>query len=277
MIDASHALPISRQARELGISRGSVYYRARPATCADLVLMRRIDELHLAYPFAGSRMLRDLLAGDGIKVGRLHVATLMKRMAIEAIYRRPNTSKPAPGHRIYPYLLRKLPVTRPNHVWAMDITYIPMARGFVYLAAVVDWFSRKVLAWRVSITLDAAFCIEAVEEALSRHGAPEIFNTDQGSQFTSTDFTGLLLRNGIRISMDGKGAWRDNVFVERLWRTIKYEEVYLRAYANVPEARASIGRYIDGFYNIRRPHSSLDRRTPDEAYFTSQQPIPVAA
>jgi putative transposase len=277
MIDASHDLPIVRQARELGISRGSVCYRPRPATCADLTLMRRIDELHLEYPFAGSRMLRDLLAGDGIKVGRLHVGTLMKRMAIEAIYRRPNTSQPAAGHRIYPYLLRKLPITRPNHVWAMDITYIPMARGFVYLAAVIDWFSRKVLAWRLSITLDAAFCIEAVEEALSRHGAPEIFNTDQGSQFTSTDFTGLLLKNGIKISMDGKGAWRDNVFVERLWRSIKYEEVYLRAYANVPEARASIGRYIDGFYNVRRPHSSLDRRTPDEAYFTAQQPIPVAA
>jgi putative transposase len=277
MIDASHDLPISRQARELGISRGSVYYRPRPATCTDLALMRRIDELHLEYPFAGSRMLRDLLASDGIKVGRLHVGTLMKRMAIEAIYRRPNTSKPAAGHRIYPYLLRKLPVTRPNHVWAMDITYIPMARGFVYLAAVIDWFSRKVLAWRLSITLDAAFCIEAVEEALSRHGTPEIFNTDQGSQFTSIDFTSLLLKNGIKISMDGKGAWRDNVFVERLWRSIKYEEVYLRAYANVPEARASIGRYIDGFYNVRRPHSSLDRRTPDEAYFTAQQPIPVAA
>ncbi len=277
MIDANHALPISRQARALGISRGSVYYRPRPASCADLVLMRRIDELHLEYPFAGSRMLRDLLAGEGIKVGRLHVGTLMKRMAIAAIYRRPNTSKPAPGHRIYPYLLRKLPVTRPNHVWAMDITYIPMARGFVYLAAVVDWFSRKVLAWRLSISLDAAFCIEAVEDALSRHGAPEIFNTDQGSQFTSTDFTGLLIKNGIKISMDGKGAWRDNVFVERLWRTIKYEEVYLRAYADVPEARASIGRYIDGFYNVRRPHSSLDRKTPDEAYFTLRQPIPVAA
>jgi putative transposase len=199
MIDASHDLPIARQARELGISRGSVYYRPRPVSCADLVLMRRIDELHLEYPFAGSRMLRDLLAGEGIKVGRLHVGTLMKRMAIEAIYRRPSTSKPAPGHRIYPYLLRKLPVTRPNHVWAMDITYIPMARGFVYLAAVIDWFSRKVLAWRVSITLDAAFCIEAVEEALSRHGTPEIFNTDQGSQFTSTDFTGLLRKNGIKI------------------------------------------------------------------------------
>ena len=198
-------------------------------------------------------------------------------MGIEAIYRRPNTSKPAPGHMIFPYLLRKLPVTRPNQVWAMDITYIPMARGFVYLAAVVDWFSRKVLAWKLSITLETEFCLEAVEEALARYGKPEIFNTDQGSQFTSIAFTGLLFKNEIKISMDGKGAWRDNIFVERLWRTIKYEEVYLRAYANVPEARASIGRYIDGFYNARRPHSSLDRRTPDEAYFTALQPIAVAA
>jgi putative transposase len=191
----------------------------------------------------------------------------MKRMGIEALYRKPSTSKPAPGHLIYPYLLRKLSVTRPNQVWAMDITYIPMARGFVYLAAVVDWFSRKVLAWRLSITLEATFCIEAVEEALARYGRPEIFNTDQGSQFTSQDFTGVLLKNEIAISMDGKGAWRDNVFVERLWRSIKYEEVYLRAYDSVSEARISIGRYLT-FYNGQRPHSSLDRKTPDQAYFS---------
>ena len=200
----------------------------------------------------------------------------MKRMGIEALYRRPNTSKPEPGHKIYPYLLRKLPVTHSNHVWAMDITYIPMARGFVYLAAVVDWFSRKVLAWRLSITMDADFCIEAVEEALARYGKPEIFNTDQGSQFTSIDFTGLLLKHGIKISMDGKGAWRDNVFVERAWKSVKYEEVYLKAYASVPEARASIGKYLD-FYNGRRPHQSLGRLTPDQAYFNALQPIPVAA
>jgi putative transposase len=199
----------------------------------------------------------------------------MKRMGIEAIYRKPNTSKPAPGHKIYPYLLRKLPVTRPNQVWAMDITYIPMARGFVYLAAVVDWFSRRVLAWRLSITLEAAFCIESLEEALARYGGPEIFNTDQGSQFTSHDFTKVLLKNEIAISMDGKGAWRDNVFVERLWRSIKYEEVYLRAYDSVSEARISIGRYLT-FYNGRRPHSSLDRKTPDQAYFT-QPPLSAAA
>jgi putative transposase len=235
--------------------------------------MRRMDELHLDYPFAGSRMLRDLLVTEGFTVGRLHVATLMKRMGIEALYRKPNTSKPAPGHQIYPYLLRKLPITRPNQVWAMDITYIPMARGFVYLAAVVDWFSRRVLAWRVSITLEAAFCIEAVEEALAHYGRPEIFNTDQGSQFTSHDFTSVLLKNKIAISMDGKGAWRDNVFVERLWRSLKYEEVYLRAYDSVAEARTSIGRYL-AFYNGRRPHSSLDRRTPDQAYFT---PLPQLA
>jgi putative transposase len=211
-------------------------------------------------------MLRDLLRGEGIAIGRARVVTMMKRMGIEAIYRRPNTSKPAPGHKIYPYLLRGLTVARANQVWAMDITYIPMARGFVYLAAVVDWFSRRVLSWRVSITMEVAFCLEAVAEALARHGRPEMFNTDQGSQFTSADFTGLLLDNAIAISMDGKGSWRDNVFVERLWRSIKYEEVYLRAYDSVGAARASIGRYLD-FYNRKRPHSSLDARTPDRAYF----------
>jgi len=277
MIDRTDDLPVSRQAKALGISRGSVYYLPRPVSAEDLGVMRRIDKLHLEFPFAGSRMLQGFLVREGYRIGRRHVATLMKRMGIEALYRRPNTSKPAPGHTIFPYLLRKLPVTRPNQVWATDITYIPMARGFVYLAAVVDWFSRKVLSWRLSITLEVAFCIEAVEEAMARYGKPEIFNSDQGSQFTSAAFTGLLMKNQIKISMDGKGAWRDNVFVERLWRTIKYEEVYLRAYPNVPEARASIGRYIDGFYNVRRPHSSLDRQTPDEAYFNALQPIPVAA
>jgi putative transposase len=244
MIDRSHDLPITLQAKELGISRGSIYYRPRQVCDADLALMRRIDELHLELPFAGSRMLRDLLAGEDIEVGRLHVATLMKRMGIEALYRKPNTSKRAPGHKIYPYLLRKLPITKPNQVWAMDITYIPMARGFVYLAAVVDWFSRRVLAWRLSITMHADFCIEAREEALASFDKPEIFNTDQGSQFTSTDFTKVLLAKKIQISMDGKGAWRDNVFVERLWKSIKYEEVYLRAYDTVSEARASIGRNL---------------------------------
>jgi len=276
MIDADHRLSISRQARVLAISRGSVYYRPRPASDADLALMRRIDRLHVDYPFAGSRMLQGLLTAEGYRVGRLHVRGLMKRMGIEAIYRRPNTSKPAPGHKIYPYLLRKLAITRPNQVWAMDITYVPMARGFVYLAAVVDWFSRKVLAWRLSITLATDFCIEALEEALGRHAKPEIFNTDQGCQFTSIDFTRVLKDAGVAISMDGKGAWRDNVFVERLWRTVKYEEVYLRAYASVPEARASIERYLT-FYNTIRPHSSLDGKTPDQAHFNPLQPIPAAA
>ena len=276
MINRQHDLPVTKQAMALGISRGSVYYLPRAVSTADLALMRRIDALHLEYPFAGSRMLQGLLVAEGCSVGRLHTATLMKRMGIEALYRKPNTSKPEPGHKIYPYLLRKLPVTRANQVWAMDITYIPMARGFVYLTAVVDWFSRKVLSWRLSITMDVGFCVEAVEDALARYGKPEIFNTDQGSQFTSTAFTGLLIKNGIQISMDGKGAWRDNVFVERIWKSVKYEEVYLKAYANVPEARSSLGKYL-AFYNAIRPHQSLGRQTPDQAYFKSLQPIPVAA
>lgn len=276
MIDRKHKLSLTCQAQALGISRGSVYYHPRPVSVADLALMRRIDELHLDYPFAGSRMLKGLLVGERYKTGRLHVRTLMKRMGIEAIYRRPNTSKPAPGHKIYPYLLRNLSVIRPNQVWAMDITYIPMARGFVYLAAVVDWFTRRVLAWRLSITLEVDFCIEAVEEALARYGKPDIFNTDQGSQFTSIDFIKMLKDSDIAISMDGKGAWRDNVFVERLWRTIKYEEVYLHAYQDVPQARKAIGKYLT-FYNSKRPHSSLDGQTPDQVYFNPPRPIPVAA
>jgi len=271
MIDRDHGLAITKQAEALNISRGSVYYLPRPVSAADLALMRRIDELHLEFPFAGSRMLRDLLAAEGSRSGRRHVATLMKRMGIEALYRRPRTTKPEPGHKIYPYLLRGVAVTRPNQVWAMDITYIPMARGFVYLAVVLDWFSRRVLSWRVSITMEAAFCVETLEEALAKHGKPEIFNTDQGSQFTGMAFTSVLIKNGIAISMDGKGAWRDNVFVERLWRSVKYEEVYLRAYDSVSEARMSIGRYL-GFYNCRRPHSSLDAATPDQAYFN---PLPL--
>jgi putative transposase len=265
MIDRGNFLPLTRQASLLRLSRSSVYYLPRPVPPARLAIMRRIDELHLEYPFAGSRMLRDLLRREGITIGRLAVATLMRRMSIEALYRRPNTSKPAPGHKIYPYLLRNLVVDRPNQVWAMDITYIPMARGFVYLAAVVDWFSRRVLAWKLSITLETEFCIDAVREALARHGKPAIFNTDQGSQFTSVAFTGLLQEQKIAISMDGRGAWRDNVFVERLWRTVKYEEVYLRAYDTVSDARASLGRYLD-FYNSLRPHSSLGARTPEQAY-----------
>jgi len=227
------------------------------------------------YPFAGSRMLRDLLRGEGVVIGREHVTTMMRLMRIEALYRRPNTSKPAVGHKIYPYLLRGLAVDRPNQVWATDITYIPMARGFVYLTAVVDWFSRRVLAWRLSITMEVEFCVGAVEEALAKYGAPEIFNSDQGSQFTSDAFTGLLMKNGIAISMDGRAAWRDNVFVERIWRSMKYEEVYLHAYDSVAEARSSLDRYFT-FHNSRRPHSSLGARTPDSAYF-AQPPLPAVA
>jgi putative transposase len=271
MIDREHGLPLTKQAKTLNISRRSLYYVPELVCPADLALMRQMDKLHLEFPFAGSRMLRDLLAADGSKVGRRHVTTLMRKMGIEAVYRRPNTSKPAPGHKIFPYLLRGLTIGRPNQVWATDITYIPMARGFVYLCAVMDWFARRILAWRLSNTMEAEFCVEVLEDALAKHGRPEIFNSDQGSQFSGTAFTGVLIKNEIAISMDGKGAWRDNVFVERFWRSIKYEEVYLRAYEDVPEARQSIGRYLD-FYNGRRPHTALDRRTPDQAYFN---PLPL--
>jgi putative transposase len=275
MIAPEHKLSIVRQAELLDVSRSSAYYRPEPPSEAELWLMRKLDELHLEYPFAGSRMLRDLLAQYGLIAGRRHVRTLMRRMGIDALYRRPNTSRPAPGHKVYPYLLRGLAITRPNQVWAMDITYIPMARGFVYLAAVVDWFSRRVLSWRLSVTMDVSFCLEALEEALLKNGKPEIFNTDQGSQFTSEAFTSRLKEAGIRISMDGRGRWCDNVFVERVWRSIKYEEVYLHAYRSVSEARASLGRYID-FYNGRRPHSSLMAQTPDQVY-SKLLPEPSAA
>ena len=275
MIDRSHPLPITRQAEALGMARSTVYAVPRPVSDRDLDLMQRIDRLHLEMPYAGSRMLRDLLDQDGIKVGRKHVATLMKRMSIEALYRKPRTTKKHPQHRVYPYLLRGLVIDRPNQVFAMDITYIPMARGFVYLVAVMDWYSRKVLSWRVSITMDVHFCLEALEEAIDVHGASEIVNTDQGSQFTSQAFTGLLKKHGIRISMDGKGAWRDNVFIERLWRSVKYEEVYLHAYDTVSDSRAGIGKYFN-LYNRRRPHSSLKRKTPDQVYY-SQQLLTLAA
>src|SRR3974390_1876063 len=273
MIDREHDLPVTRPAERLCVSRSSVYYLPRAVPEADLAIMRRLDRLHLEFPFAGSRMLRGLLAFEGCQIGRRHVKTLMRRMGIEALYRHPRTSKPEPGHKVYPYLLRGVEIARPNQVWAMDITYIPMERGFVYLAVVLDWFSRRVLSWRVSITMEAAFCVETLEDALAPPGQPEIFNTDQGSQFTGVAFTGALSQNGIAISMDGKGAWRDNVFVERLWGSVKYEEGYLKAYDSVSEARASIGCYLD-FYNSRRPHSSLDGITPDQAYFT---PLPLRA
>lgn len=266
MIDRNHKLSLVQQAEVLAISRSSVYYQPRLISEANLALMRLIDKLHLDYPFAGSRMLRDLLNLRGIKVGRRRVGRLMRLMGIEALYRKPNTSRKHPEHKVYPYLLRHLSVERPNQVWAMDITYIPMARGFVYLAAVIDWYSRKVLSWRVSITMDVQFCLDTVQEAIDHHGTPDIFNTDQGSQFTSLAFTRLLKDNDIQISMDGKGCWRDNVFVERLWRSVKYEEVYLRAYESVSDARSFIGRYLD-FFNTGRPHSRLDRMTPDSVYY----------
>jgi putative transposase len=283
MIDRGHALSVTKQAEIVGIARSTVYYLPRPVSAEDLALMKQIDALHTEHPFAGSRMLRDLLAapnseGGGSKIGRRRVKSLMRRMGIEALYRRPRTTKPEPGHKIFPYLLRGVAVTKPNEVWAMDITYIPMAKGFVYLAAVIDWFSRRVLAWRVSITMEASFCVAALEKALATHCKPAIFNTDQGSQFTCPAFIDVLTKRDIKISMDGKGAWRDNVFVERLWRSVKYEEVYLRAYDSVSEARERLGRYLD-WYNRRRPHSSLDGRTPDQAYYanTSQPPIRLAA
>ena len=275
MIDRDHELPIKRQAELMGISRGNVYYLPRAVSEADQRLMRRIDELHLEHPFAGARMLRDMLNREGLAVGRKHVATLMARMSIEALYRKPNTSKKHPGHTVYPYLLRGMKIERANQVWATDITYIPMAQGWVYLCAVVDWASRRVLAHRISISMDTSFCLEALEEAFAKYGQPEIFNTDQGSQFTSAAFTDALNERGIAISMDGRGSWRDNVFVERLWKSVKYEEVYLRAYASVSEAKAGLARYF-AFYNTRRPHSSLDRLTPDQFYFNSL-PQPKAA
>ena len=271
MIDRTHGLSLTQQADALDISRGSLYYVPEIISTEDLALMRRMDELHLDFPFAGSRMLRDLLAAEGSAVGRRHVTTLMRRMGIEAIYCKPNTSKGAAGHKIYPYLLRKLVIDRPNQVWATDITYIPMARGFAYLAVIMDWYARRILSWRLSITMEVDFCIEALEEALAKNRKPEIFNSDQGAQFTGIEFTGVLMREKIAISMDGKGAWRDNVFVERFWRSTKYEEVYLKAYDDIPDARRSLGCYID-FYNGRRPHTALDRRTPDQAYFN---PLPL--
>jgi len=275
MINREHRLPVTRQAELLGLSRASVYYQPVPVAAADLALMRRIDELHLELPFAGSRMLRDLLVLEGQVIGRRHVATLMRRMGIEAIYRRANTSRRHPAHPVFPYLLRGLSIDRPNQVWAADITYIPMAQGFVYLVAVLDWATRRVLSWRVSNSLTTDFCLEVVEDASAKHGVPELFNTDQGSQFSSSAFVGLLQQHGIRQSMDGKGCWRDNVIVERFWKSIKYEEVYLHAYDSVSAAKAGIERYIR-FYNSRRPHQALDRRTPDTVYCTSL-PLAVAA
>jgi putative transposase len=265
MIDRTHTLPVARHCQLLKLARSTAYYQPRSVSDTALALMRRIDELHLQYPFAGARMLRDILRREGHGVGRRHVATLMRRMGITAIYRMPRTSQRHPAHRIYPYLLRQLTITRPNHVWAADITYLPMRRGFVYLCAIMDWASRRVLAWRLSNTLTTDFCVEAVQEALTRYGCPEIFNTDQGCQFTSQEFTGLLQAHGIQISMDGTGQWRDNVFVERLWRSLKYEEVYLHAYETIREAQQGVTRYLT-FYNQVRPHRALEGHTPEDMY-----------
>jgi putative transposase len=275
MIDRMHDLPVVRQAELLELSRSSVYYEPQPMSESDLRLMRRIDELHLEHPFAGARMLRDMLRLEHVEVGRKRIVTLMKKMGVEALYRKANTSRRNQAHRIYPYLLRHLTIDRPNQVWAMDTTYLPMQRGFVYLTAVLDWATRRVLAWRLSNTLTADPCVEALEEAIRKYGAPEIMNTDQGSQFTSAAFISVLVQNNIQISMDGKGCWRDNVFVERLWKSVKYEEVYLHGYETVSSARLALARYFD-FYNRRRPHSMLDGKTPDMAYF-NQPPLAAAA
>ena len=276
MIDRTHGLSLTRQAAALGISRGAVYYAPAPPSVSDLALMRRIDAVHLEMPWFGARGLRRVLKAEFPGVGRRHIGTLMRQMGIAATCPQPGTSRRHRAHPVYPYLLRHRPITRPNEVWAMDITYIPMARGFVYLAAVMDWASRRVLSWRLSITLDSTFCLAAVDEAIARYGRPEIFNTDQGAQFTSAAFTDFLRDHGIRISMDGQGCWRDNIFVERLWRTLKYEEVYLHAYDSVSAATGGIGRYLT-LYNTRRPHSSLADRTPDEAYFHPWSHLAIAA
>lgn len=276
MIDPEHQLSLTRQSALLDLSRSSLYYKAVPVSEEDLQLMRLIDELHMKHPYMGSRSIRDQLQDKGHQIGRQHVSTLMKKMGIAAMYRKPRLSKPHPDHKVYPYLLRGLEITRANHVWAADITYLPMARGFCYLVAIMDWASRKVLAWRLSNTLDASFCVEALKEALARYGTPEIFNTDQGSQFTSDDFTGVLKEHSIKISMDGKGRWMDNVFIERLWWSVKYQDVYLKAYSSIAEARQGLRAYFD-FYNNQRRHQSLDRRTPDDVYWSTLPQMQVAA
>ena len=266
MIASSQTLSIVRQCQLLDIARSTVYYRPVATNDVDDELMKRIDAAHLAWPFLGSRRIGDALADQGLMVNRKRVQRLMRIMGLTALYPKPRTTQPAPGHRIYPYLLRDMTVDRPNQVWCADITYLPMARGFLYLVAVMDWYSRKVLSWRVSNTMDDDFCVEALEAAIADYGAPEIFNTDQGSQFAGTAFTGVLKRSDIRISMDGRGRWMGNVFIERLWRSVKYEEVYLKAYENARQARSGLSTYF-AFYNSRRRHQGLDRQTPDQVYF----------
>ena len=255
-----------RQCELLDVCRSSLYYRPAPVSAADLALMRAIDELHLKHPFLGARRLAQMLKRNGREVGRRHVGTLMRLMGIEAIYRKRRTTIAAKGHKVYPYLLGNVAIERPNQAWAADITYLPMAKGFAYLVAVLDLYSRKVLAFRISNAMTPEFCIEAVQEALTRYGTPEIFNSDQGSQFTTEDFTQPLEAKGVRLSMDGKGRWIDNVFVERLWRSVKYEDLYLHAYETPREVKDALTRYFS-FYNAVRPHQNLDYRTPDELYF----------
>ncbi|MEX2517033.1 MAG: IS3 family transposase [Gammaproteobacteria bacterium] len=266
MVERKDPLPVKRQCALLDLPRSTFYHVPKPVSDSELALMRLIDRGHLEHPFYGSRRIRDWLEDEGHGVNRKKVQRLMRTMGLVACYPRRNLSLANPAHKVYPYLLRNVVIDRPNQVWATDITYIPMARGFVYLVAIMDWYSRRVLSWRVSNTLDTRFCIDALEEAIERHGPPEIFNTDQGSQFTSDDFTQVLKRHDISISMDGKGRWMDNVFVERLWRSVKYEEVYLKAYDSIGNARASLGRYF-AFYNSKRRHQSLDRQTPDTVYY----------
>lgn len=272
MIDRNHELPISQQAKALRLSRGCIYYKPAPVSEHELGLMHRLDQLHVAHPFAGSRMLRDLLRLKGFCVGRKHVRTLMKRMGIEALYCQPRTTQAHRGHTVYPYLLRNLSITHSNQVWASDVSYIPMAHGFVYLTVILDWYSRRVLAWRVSVTMDVEFIMDALEEAFEAYGCPTIMNTDQGSQYTSARFIQALQEQGIQVSMDGKGAWRDNIFVERLWRSVKYEDIYLHAYETPNEVKQGLKRYF-AFYNSRRPHQAHTGLTPDTAYFTR---LPVA-
>lgn len=276
MRDRDHELSITRQAELVNISRGTVYYLPRPVSPVDLTLMRQLDELHLKHPFMGTRMLRDQLALQGIPVGRRHVRTLMRRMGIEALAPQPGTSQATPGHKIYPYLLRNLAITRANQVWALDTTYIPMARSFVYLTAVVDVASRCVLASKVAITLEASHAKDVIEQAFVRYGVPDIVNTDQGGQFTAETFTKVVLDRGCQLSIDGRGAWRDNVFVERLWRSVKYERVYLKAYDGVSAARADIADYLR-WYNTQRPHSSLERLTPQAKYVATLPMLKLAA
>lgn len=265
---ADPVLSVVAQCRLLKVARSTLYYRPAPVSADDLAVMRRMDELHLAWPFYGSRRMAAVLRRDGWAVNRKRAKRLMRVMGLEAIYQKPNTSRGHPEHKVYPYLLRGLVIERPNQVWCADITYIPMAKGFVYLVAVMDWFSRRVLAWRMSITMETTFCVEALQEALDRHGPPKIFNTDQGVQFTSSDFLAELETRGVRISMDGKGRYLDNIFIERLWRSLKYEEVFIKAYDSVVEARRGIGGWLT-FYNEERPHQALGYRTPCEVHETT--------